>query len=119
MRLAVALTTITQSVLTLIGSHTQVLSWATGSLEGLVGMALLFGFLTPIAGAFALLYNLAICISCFLASGDNALGKAIPFIYLAVISLAIVLLGPGAFSIDARLFGRREIVIPEASRPLL
>jgi len=25
---------------------------------------------------------------------------------------AIVLLGPGAFSLDARLFGRREIIIP-------
>jgi len=32
---------------------------------------------------------------------------------LAVISAALVLLGPGAFSLDARLFGRREIIIPE------
>jgi hypothetical protein len=32
---------------------------------------------------------------------------------LAAISAAFVLLGPGAFSLDARLFGRREIVIPE------
>jgi hypothetical protein len=29
---------------------------------------------------------------------------------------AIVLLGPGAYSLDARLFGRREIIIPQASR---
>jgi hypothetical protein len=29
-------------------------------------------------------------------------------------SAAQVLLGPGAFSVDARLFGRREIVIPRA-----
>jgi hypothetical protein len=32
---------------------------------------------------------------------------------LASISAALVLLGPGAFSLDARLFGRREIIIPE------
>jgi hypothetical protein len=32
---------------------------------------------------------------------------------LAAISGALVLLGPGAFSLDARLFGRREIIIPE------
>jgi uncharacterized membrane protein YphA (DoxX/SURF4 family) len=32
---------------------------------------------------------------------------------LAAISAALVLLGPGAFSLDARLFGRREIIIPE------
>jgi hypothetical protein len=31
--------------------------------------------------------------------------------------VAITLLGPGAFSLDARLFGRREIIIPEAARP--
>jgi hypothetical protein len=33
-------------------------------------------------------------------------------------SLALVLLGPGAFSLDARLFGRREIIIPVGRRPL-
>jgi hypothetical protein len=32
---------------------------------------------------------------------------------LAAMSAALVLLGPGAFSLDARLFGRREIIIPE------
>jgi len=32
---------------------------------------------------------------------------------LAAISAALVLLSPGAYSLDARLFGRREIIIPE------
>jgi hypothetical protein len=35
---------------------------------------------------------------------------------LAAISAALVLLGPGAFSLDARLFGRREIIFPEGRR---
>jgi uncharacterized membrane protein YphA (DoxX/SURF4 family) len=30
-------------------------------------------------------------------------------------SIAIALLGPGAFSLDARMFGRREITIPSSS----
>ena len=29
-----------------------------------------------------------------------------------ILAAAIALLGPGAFSVDARLFGRREILIP-------
>jgi len=29
-----------------------------------------------------------------------------------VIAAAVVCLGPGAFSLDARLFGRQEIIIP-------
>ena len=33
------------------------------------------------------------------------------------IAIALVFLGPGAFSIDARRFGRREIVIPPRSSP--
>jgi len=36
--------------------------------------------------------------------------------FLAIsIAIALVFLGPGAFSIDARRFGRREIVIPPRS----
>jgi len=35
--------------------------------------------------------------------------------FAVVIATAIVCLGPGAFSLDSRLFGRREIVIPKSS----
>jgi uncharacterized membrane protein YphA (DoxX/SURF4 family) len=76
-------------------------------------------FLTPIAGASASLGNLAVGVSWFLTSGENAHDKTVGALYLVVISIAITLLGPGAFSLDARLFGRREIIIPEASRPPL
>ena len=38
---------------------------------------------------------------------------------MAAISAALVLLGPGAFSLDTRLFGRREIITPEGRRPLV
>jgi uncharacterized membrane protein YphA (DoxX/SURF4 family) len=37
---------------------------------------------------------------------------------MAAISAALILLGPGAFSLDARLFGRREIIIPEGRSSL-
>jgi len=119
MRLTVALSAIVQGMSILIESSTQLLSWAIGSLEILVATALLIGFLTPIAGASASVGNLALGVARFLQSGENADQKTVAVFYLVVISLAITLLGPGAFSLDARLFGRREIIIPEGSRPPL
>jgi uncharacterized membrane protein YphA (DoxX/SURF4 family) len=116
MRLVLALSALVQSITALTGVHTGPISWAIGLLGILVGAALLAGFLTPVAGAIASLGSLAVGVSWILASSENTCDKAIADLYLFVISVAITLLGPGAFSLDARLFGRREIIIPEASR---
>jgi hypothetical protein len=37
-------------------------------------------------------------------------------LFLIVMALVAVLVGPGAYSLDARVFGRREIIIPDAPR---
>ncbi|MCU1252626.1 MAG: hypothetical protein JWQ49_5655 [Edaphobacter sp.] len=116
LRLTVALSAIVQGIGTFMESPAQILSWTIGSLEALVGASLLIGFLTPIAGASASLVNLAIGVSWFMTPGERAHDRAVADFYLVVISIAITVLGPGAFSLDARLFGRREIIIPEASR---
>ena len=115
MRLTVAFSAFVQGANTLIGSHGQIFDCAIGSLEILVGIALMIGFLTPIAGACAFLGNLANGVSWSLTPGGNS--NAIVSLYLVVICIAITLLGPGALSLDARLFGRREIIIPGRSRP--
>ena len=41
---------------------------------------------------------------------DNCLSAAL----VGIIAAAVICLGPGAFSLDSRLFGRREIIIPRA-----
>lgn len=61
----------------------------------LIALLLLIGFLTPVAGSLATLPGL------YEATTEG--------LCLFVIAAAIVLLGPGAFSIDARLFGRRKL----------
>jgi uncharacterized membrane protein YphA (DoxX/SURF4 family) len=87
-----------------------------GFFEIILGVALLFGILTPIAGVLAALVNLLTAISLHQTQVENAHAGAFAVIDVLVMSIAIVLLGPGAYSADASLFGRREIIIPENSR---
>jgi hypothetical protein len=58
-------------------------------------------------------------VSPFLMTEANDHISALAAFNLAAISAALVLVGPGAFSLDARLFGRREIIIPEGRVPLV
>jgi len=80
------------------------------------GVSVLLGFLTPIGSILAALLSGGIALSWFpqwlpeLASLRQAAAL------VAVIAAALAFLGPGGFSIDSRLFGRREIVIPQISR---
>ena len=90
--------------------------WFTGMLAMAVGVALLIGLLTPIASALATCGYLVMGISSLLAADVSRHTGALIALDLAAISLAAVLLGPGAFSLDARLFGRRRIIIPEGPR---
>jgi uncharacterized membrane protein YphA (DoxX/SURF4 family) len=74
------------------------------------GVAVLMGFLTPLASAVAAIGYFVLATE---ASQHMAASTGLD---LAALSIALVLLGPGSFSVDALLFGRREIIIPEGRR---
>lgn len=67
---------------------------------------LLLGFVTPIVAVVTGLIGLAVAFWNF------------EHLELVVLTGVIALLGPGAFSIDARLFGRREVFIPRRANVL-
>lgn len=82
-----------------------------GLLAMLSGALLLAGCLTPIFSSIICLGTTAIGLSWLPAADPNLFNGTLPTIVVAVVSAAIVLVGPGALSVDARLFGLREIVV--------
>jgi hypothetical protein len=72
---------------------------AIGALVSLIGV----GFLTPVASGVGLLLELFYLLH---SRGINALHVALALL----ITLSLALLGPGAFSLDARFFGRRRVI---------
>jgi uncharacterized membrane protein YphA (DoxX/SURF4 family) len=91
-------------------------TWALGLLGLLAGALLILGFLTPIAGALILMQGLAIRASWIPEGSGQGAESAVGLLLRIAVPLAIIGLGPGAFSLDAQAFGRREIIIPPASR---
>jgi putative oxidoreductase len=73
------------------------------------GILLLLGLWTPVAGALVAMIKVCIALMRYFShSGD----PWIPMM-LAFLGAALAMVGPGAWSIDARLFGRKHIYFPE------
>jgi putative oxidoreductase len=65
------------------------------------GLFLLLGLWTPVAGTLLATIELSIALS--------SAADAWAAIILAALGASLAMIGPGAWSIDARLFGRRHI----------
>jgi putative oxidoreductase len=73
------------------------------------GILLLIGLWTPVAG------TLAVVVRVWIAFGQHSWHSGDPWIPIitATLCAALAMIGPGAWSIDARLFGRKHIDFPE------
>ena len=88
-----------------------------GAVVGLgSGAALLMGLLTPVAGVIAGMGALGIGFSLWPPPAFNLFDAKLSLVLTSIMIVAVVFLGPGRFSLDARLFGHREIIIPPAPR---
>jgi len=70
-----------------------------------VGIFLLLGLWTPVCGTVVAAAELWIAVFCI---GDRGLA-----ILLAALGATLATIGPGAWSLDARLFGRKHFEIPQ------
>jgi hypothetical protein len=109
-------------LLRLLASAALIYFGIVGALEGpsmtivvlqIVGAAagtlLLIGLWTPLAGALAAIVEVWIASSGILSHTGN---PWIPIVQ-AILGAVLAMVGPGAWSIDARLFGRKRIDFPE------
>ncbi len=81
-------------------------------LEAAGAIFLIFGLWTPVAGALIALDELWIALSVY----SSHPGGHWNHVFLAVLTAGVAMLGPGAWSIDARLFGRKRFDMTDGTR---
>ncbi len=87
-------------------------SWTCAIISIVAGALLIVGLITPLASALAIAGYSGLASTLPLAPSH---ASGITAIQTIVGAVSIALLGPGAFSLDSRLFGRREIIIPDTT----
>jgi uncharacterized membrane protein YphA (DoxX/SURF4 family) len=85
---------------------------AVGALLVLSGALLVLGLMTPLAGLLGALCGAGVSLSWLPSPTPNTFDVGLTSLLVVLVAVAIAFLGPGAFSLDAALFGRREITIP-------
>jgi uncharacterized membrane protein YphA (DoxX/SURF4 family) len=112
LRSVIALSVLVQGGLYFREGGSAPATWLAGLAALLSGAFLLIGFLTPIAGIAVGLGAIGVRLSLLGAGAPTLFDSRSAIAFAVTMLIAIVLLGPGAFSLDARVFGRREIIIP-------
>jgi hypothetical protein len=79
--------------------------WRTAALA-LISLLLFCGVFTPIASVLSIILE-----AIYWPVWDSL--KSFEFCLQALVMIALFLLGPGAYSIDSKMFGRRIILPPE------
>jgi len=90
-------------------------TWSVTFVTIVVGLLLLIGFLTRFAAFGAGLIGVSSILSWLPRSSLGPLETPTTAGLSAIVAIAVICMGAGALSIDARIFGRREIIIPASS----
>ncbi len=112
LRLGVGIALIYLGMSRLFSTPGEPISAARDFIEAAGSIFLLVGLWTPVMGALIAIDELWIALSLYSSQPDSRWLH----IFLAVLTAGIAMLGPGAWSIDARLFGRKRFKMGDRTR---
>jgi putative oxidoreductase len=112
LRLGVGIALIYIGFSPLFGAPEEPITLARDLIEAAGGVFLLAGLWTPVMGALITLDEVWVAFSLDSSQPDLRLIH----IFLAVLAAGVAMLGPGAWSIDARLFGRKRFKMGDRNR---
>jgi uncharacterized membrane protein YphA (DoxX/SURF4 family) len=111
LRLVVGASATFEAGLAITHNYTPVhMATIAAALAAIAGVALIIGFLTPVASLFLCLTG-AVIIGIISPAALLLFNSNMAAFEFVVMSAVLVILGPGAISVDARLFGRRVVTI--------
>jgi hypothetical protein len=116
LRSVIGLTAAWQGVLCLATRGAGATVRIVGGLAVLAGALLVTGFRTRLASFLIALGIAFTSLHTYPRATRDLFDPLLPILFAETMSMAVVFLGPGAFSIDAYLYGRKEIIIPYRSR---
>jgi uncharacterized membrane protein YphA (DoxX/SURF4 family) len=114
LRLVVGGSASSQAWLLITANHGAVnTSVVVALLAFVTSLALVIGFMTPIASALLSAGGLLLTVDSSIPGHVPLFESGLARLEFIAISAALISLGPGALSLDARLYGRREIEVNE------
>lgn len=112
LRLVVGGTASSQAWLLITANHGAVnASVVVALLTFVTGLALVIGFMTPITTVLLSAGGLLLTVDSSIPGHLSLFESGLARLEFIAISAALISLGPGALSLDARLYGRREIEV--------
>src|SRR5580704_17131225 len=112
LRLGVGIALVSFGISGFYAASGEPIALARGTIEAAGAILLVLGLWTPLAGALIALDELWIALSLYTSRPDGYWNH----VFLAVLATGVAMLGPGAWSIDARLFGRKRFDMADGSR---